>query len=318
MISVIVPIYGVEKYIKRCALSLMEQTYKDIEYVFVNDCTKDDSMKILQEVLCKYPDKNVLIINKDKNEGLPQARKTGFLASHGEYVIHFDSDDWVDKDCISKMYSCVLENNADIVMADYYEEYKSKQIVKDIPNVTDPVECINMMLRAQLHSGVWNKLVKRELFLDIKFPLCNMHEDLATMVQVFSKSSLVYHIHEPFYHYNLSNVDSLTQKGVSIAKTRETFENLKLLESFLANNSNAYKYEAAFANFVNTFKGAMLMKKETRNVRWLCELYPQSQKYVFSECRLALFKRCLLFGAYHKLFFPYIIIDLIRKMKSFR
>lgn len=106
MISVIVPIYGVEKYIERCARSLFEQTYRDVEYIFVNDCTKDNSIFILKRVLHDYPNLNVTIINKKRNEGLPQARKTGILASHGEYVINFDSDDWVDRDCLRFMYEC--------------------------------------------------------------------------------------------------------------------------------------------------------------------------------------------------------------------
>ena len=312
MISVIVPIYGVEKYIKRCALSLMEQTYKDIEYVFVNDCTKDDSMKILQEVLCKYPDKNVLIINKDKNEGLPQARKTGFLASHGEYVIHFDSDDWVDKDCISKMYSCAFENKADIVMADYYEEYLNEQVIKRIPKIDDPKECVKLMLRAQLHSGVWNKLVHRNLYSGVEFPICNMHEDLATMVQVYSRAKVVSSINEPFYHYNLANVQSLTQQVVSFKKTFETYSNLKLLESFFKKNNLLSIYEAPFSNFVNTFKGAILMNKETRNIQWLKNLYPHSVKFIFRECRLSLLKKCLFWGAIHGFWFPFKIIDAIR------
>lgn len=316
MISVIVPIYGVEKYIERCARSLFEQTYRDVEYIFVNDCTKDNSIFILKRVLHDYPNLNVTIINKKRNEGLPQARKTGILASHGEYVINFDSDDWVDRDCLRFMYECAKKHEADIVMSDYYEEYTNQQIVKCIPHVTSPRECIDMMLRTQLHSGWWNKLVRRELFLDISFPARNMHEDMATMVQVFSNANSVCYIHKAFYHYNLSNVNSLTQKGVSIVKTKETFENLKLLESFFTQSPQIH--EKAFANFVNTFKGAMMMKKEVRNIKWLKDLYPQSQKFIFSECRLSLLKKCLLYGAYHNFFFPYLIIDFIRKFIFFR
>lgn len=143
-----------------------------------------------------------------------------------------------------------------------------------------------------------------------------MHEDLATMVQVFANANTVSYVHKPFYHYNLSNVDSLTKKGVSISKTKETFENLKLLESYFTQSPQIH--EKAFANFVNTFKGAMMMKSEVRNIRWLKELYPQSHKYIFCECRLSLLKKCFLYGAYHKFFFPYFIIDFIRKFKISR
>lgn len=312
MISVIVPIYGVEKYIKRCALSLMEQTYKDIEYIFVNDCTKDDSMNVLQEVLYQYPNRNILIINKDKNEGLPQARKTGFLASHGEYIIHFDSDDWVDKDCISKMYSTALKNKADIVIADYYEEYIDKQVVKKIPKINNPEECVSLMLRAQLHSGVWNKMVSRKLYSDVEFPVCNMHEDLATMVQVFSRAKIVSSVDEPFYHYNLANGQSLTQQVISVKKSYESYCNLKLLESFLRKNNLLHVYKASFSNFVNTFKGTILMNSETRNTQWLKSLYPQSVQLIFQECRLSLLKKCLLYLAVHGFWFQFKYIDILR------
>ena len=314
MISVVVPIYGVEKYIERCAISLMEQTYKDIEFIFVNDCTQDKSIEKLEQVICKYPQRNVSIINKARNEGLPQARKTGVIASHGEYVINFDSDDWVEKDCISKMYACALENNSDIVMADYFEEYVDRQVIRQIPKVSNPISCINMMLRAQLHSGVWNKMIKRELILDVEFPKCNMHEDLVTMVQVFLNAKIISYVYEPFYHYNLSNASSLTQTGVSIQKTIGTFENLKILESILKKSPNSELYKLSFSNFVNTFKGSIMMKSETRKVNWLCELYPESKEFVFSECRLPLLKKCLLWGAMKGCLFPYKVVDLIRRV----
>ena len=105
-VSVIVPIYGVEAYIERCAVSLFEQTLDDIEYIFVNDCTPDESMKILSHVLSRYPHRTdqVVIINQPKNMGAAKAREVGIKAAKGEYIIHCDSDDWVDKDMYFLMY----------------------------------------------------------------------------------------------------------------------------------------------------------------------------------------------------------------------
>ena len=92
-VSVIVPIYGVEKYIERCARSLLEQTIENIEYIFVNDCTKDNSIAILESVIKEYPHREhqVRIIHHGTNKGLPQARKTGLLNAHGEYIAHCDN-----------------------------------------------------------------------------------------------------------------------------------------------------------------------------------------------------------------------------------
>lgn len=108
-VSIIVPIYGVEKYIERCARSLFEQSFKDIEYIFVNDCTTDASMSILASVIRDYPGYNIHIINKKTNEGLPQARKTGVIASTGEYIMHVDSDDWLEPKAIEKLYLMAIE-----------------------------------------------------------------------------------------------------------------------------------------------------------------------------------------------------------------
>lgn len=99
LVSIVVPIYGVEKFIVQCARSLFEQTYENIQYIFVNDCTKDNSVILLKEIIELYPNrkKQVLIIEKEKNEGLPLARKTGMQYVKGEYVMLLDSDDWVQR-----------------------------------------------------------------------------------------------------------------------------------------------------------------------------------------------------------------------------
>lgn len=313
MVSIIIPVYGVEKYIERCAISILEQTYKDIEFVFVNDCTKDNSMHILQKIIDKYSHRNIIIVNKPKNEGLPQARKTGVLASHGDYIIHFDSDDWVEKDCIEKMYKVAIENSADIVISEYFKNYTDKEIrVQTIPFESGSVG-IELMLRTKNHSGVWNKLVKRSLYEKIEFPIANMHEDLAIMVQLFSYANSISFIDSPFYHYNLSNQESISSLSKSrVKQTLDSYKNLKLIESFLREKELLHRYSASFSCFVNSFKIWMMMHKETRNTEWLYSLFPQSKDYIFSDTHVSFIKKVMLYGAFHNISFPYKIIDSLR------
>ncbi len=313
MISVVIPIYGVEKYIERCAHSVLGQTFKDVEYIFVNDCTKDNSLSILSNVLKDYPNNNVTIISKKTNEGLPQARKTGVLASHGDYIIHFDSDDWVEPDCLEKMYNCAITENADIVIANYFENFTDCEKKKECPSVSSSIDGINLMLRAKLHSGVWNKLIKRDMYKGVIFPKANMHEDLVTMVQLFSKANSFCCMDDAFYHYNLTNSGSLTNNLESKRRAKDAYENLKMIESFIVQN-NLIDCFASFSNFVNTFKGAMLLHKQTRNKQWLYSLFPLSKRYIFTECRLALWKKALLWGAYHHVMFLYPLIDITRNI----
>ena len=116
-VSVIVPIYGVEKYIGRCAVSLFEQTLDDLEFIFVNDCTLDKSIEILKTTLENYPQRKVQtkILTMSKNSGLPAVRKYGVQHATGEYIIHCDSDDWIDINAYEMLYEKASSGNYDIV-----------------------------------------------------------------------------------------------------------------------------------------------------------------------------------------------------------
>ena len=157
LVSIVIPVFGVEKYIEKCSRSLFEQDYPDIEFIFVNDHTTDNSIKILESLIKEYPqrEKDIYIINKQQNEGLPQARATGLKYCHGSYIIHVDSDDWVNKhalhivlDTIKRLHklgiktamitgdnkntanSVAKEACIDIVFAEVLPEEKSNEVKK--------------------------------------------------------------------------------------------------------------------------------------------------------------------------------------------
>ena len=118
LVSIIVPVYNAENFIEKCAATLFEQDYDNIEYIFVNDCTPDNSIKVLNRVIENFPNRkdNIKIINKLKNEGLPQARKTGLENSNGKYIMHVDSDDWVELDMVSSLVKEAIKTDADMVI----------------------------------------------------------------------------------------------------------------------------------------------------------------------------------------------------------
>ena len=168
-VSVIVPIFGVEKYIERCARSLFAQTIddKDVEFIFVNDATRDSSIDILRRVVDEFPGKQVEIINHPSNLGLPAARKTGVEAAHGEYIIHCDSDDWVEPDYCRKLYETAISQNADIVVCGYSlsdgesclqsDEYDDRLLAN-----LDKASGAAIALKSSPY--VWNKMVRRSLY----------------------------------------------------------------------------------------------------------------------------------------------------------
>lgn len=122
-VSVIIPIYGVQKYIERCVRSLFEQTLDDIEYLFIDDCSPDGSVRIIMRILDEYPNRKeqVIIHRMEQNSGQAKVREWGMKNATGDYVIHCDSDDWTDLMMYESMYQKALEEDADVVVCDYYK-----------------------------------------------------------------------------------------------------------------------------------------------------------------------------------------------------
>lgn len=248
-VSVIVLIYKVEKYIERCARSLFCQTMQDIEYIFVNDCTPDHSIQVLQSVIDEYPQRksDIKIISHEKNMGSGAARNTGLEAAGGEYVIYCDGDDWVDPDMYEKLYIKAREDNADIVMCDYYEEKRGKRIRYNQNPFRYKGNIVEQMLVGKLHSSVWGALVRKSLYEDnhIQFPVgISMWEDLCTSVRLHCFAHRVSYVEEAFYHY------AIYMNSVSHHTTMKQLEDMisacLLVESFFKEQGIYSSYHIPF------------------------------------------------------------------------
>ena len=215
VLSVIVPIYGVEKYIERCARSLFEQTLENIEYIFVDDCTKDKSIDILKHVIDDYPDRKsqITILRHDVNKGLPQARKTGISVARGEFIAHCDSDDWIDTDMYRQMIEEAIEGNADVVVCDYFI-HDGKKTIKSVQGCHDttPEQFIECILLQKDYWALWNKVFRRKKYENnIIYPTCYMGEDMALCLQLIQYCDKIVYINKPFYYY-FKNLESMSNK----------------------------------------------------------------------------------------------------------
>jgi glycosyltransferase involved in cell wall biosynthesis len=249
-VSILVPIYNVSKYIERCAHSLFQQTFDDIEYVFINDCTPDDSIEKLQKVIAQYPNRNVKIIHHKKNRGLAAARNTAIDHSTGKYIQVIDSDDWVEADMIENLYKKAEEEQADIVVLDFWVEKKNETIYqKEIIDYKNKMPFQIVLENEVVTCCLWAKFVKRELYA---MPECrvieglNYMEDLHVAVRMFYFANKIIKIDRAFYHYNKTNKNSITSQ-----KTDSHFENLitfwEYLDEFLkANNVKCTTVSIAF------------------------------------------------------------------------
>ncbi len=214
-VSIIVPIYNVAKYIERCAVSLFEQDFDNIEYIFVNDCTPDNSIKILESVITSYPDRkpHCKILHHEKNKGLGATRKTGLLQAKGAYILHVDSDDWCELDMVSILYNKAIETNADIVACDYFKNYINKEVCVAQSYATSKEENLAKLLANEVLMSLCNKLIKLDLYTKNGiYPPAEIStaEDRWVLARLFTVSTIISHVPKALFHYYKGNKSSLT------------------------------------------------------------------------------------------------------------
>ena len=202
LISIIVPVYYVEEYIEKCVESIINQTYKNIEIILVDDGATDNSGKICDELGKR--DSRIKIIHK-ANGGLSDARNAGLKIAKGEYIGFVDSDDYIAKDMFETLYNLNKKYNSEISIVSFYEIYKGKVIgVRDSKNLEEltKIEAIReLLIDTNIQSYAWNKLFKKELFDGLEFPTNKNFEDIATTLLLFEKANKVVLLEDPKYYY---------------------------------------------------------------------------------------------------------------------
>ena len=230
LVSLIVPIYGVESYIEQCARSVLGQTYPSLECIFVNDGTKDRSMEVLARVLEDYPGKCVKIVNKE-NAGLPQARKSGLEVATGEYILHVDADDWIEPDTVEKLVAEALRTGADLVYCDFWKEYgnRSKLDHERLYTAETKDRWMKRLYNDGAYGYVWCKFCKRSLYEDIFVPTYNMHEDIVFSTQLIFRAQTIAQLPLPLYHYRRTNNSSVTKVARARRRTQSARNILDLV-----------------------------------------------------------------------------------------
>ena len=256
-LSVVIPIWGVEKYIEKCARSLFKSTQRDIEFIFIDDCTPDKSMEILSQVI----EENRHIITKmnwvvrtermPTNSGLPAVRRHGTQLATGDYIIHCDSDDSVDKEMYSKLYEKATLGNYDIVQCDlllYNENGILWQTNYDKEKSSDQFR-IDLINR-KISNSLCNKLVKRDLYQrsSLYFPKYPMDEDNVLTCQLAYYAKKLAYVHEPLYLV-YSNPTSITRQKNIDKYLRDLYgqiENNRWIVDFLECNHDNQLSDALF------------------------------------------------------------------------
>ena len=225
-VSILVPIYNVERFFARCIESIFSQTYQDIEYVFVNDHTPDGSMSVLGRMCEKYPVRanNVKIIENANNRGIAKVRNTLLENAGGDYVLFVDSDDWIEPDMVELMANEAMARNADVVGCDYYEDYESRSVVvrQEYPSGHD--EAMKAMTLLKIKGVLWKLLIRRDILMqnDLRFiPTIHFAEDYIFCCKLFYYSHVFASVNKPLYHYIQYNPNNYS--STDIDKRVESF-----------------------------------------------------------------------------------------------
>lgn len=215
LISVVIPIYKVEKYLRRCVESVRKQTYANLEIILVDDGSPDTCPDICDEYLKK--DERIRVIHK-KNGGLSDARNVGIENARGKYIGFVDSDDYLHPEMYECLYSAMRECDADVSICNiekvYTEEYVVREQGTPIIRQYDGREAIANIFNADLYLSsvvAWNKLYKRTLFDSVRYPKGKLHEDEFTTYRLFYESMQVVYLDKAYYYY-FQREDSIMAK----------------------------------------------------------------------------------------------------------
>lgn len=249
-VSVLVPVYGVERFIEKCARSLFEQTYDNLEFVFVDDCSQDKSIEILKSVMEDYPNRkdSVRIIRHEKNRGIAAARNTALDNAHGIFICFVDSDDYLSPEAVRLFVAKQEETGADIVSGNMYNVYLNGMVKGYEPVYTNRHEMIEKTLES-LSSGthaLWRRMIRLSLFNDYHIRTkegLNCLEDCQIMPQLAYYARSVAKIDECVYYYNRTNERSIltvTGNSQQCKIWRQSIESIELVEKFFADKEPEY------------------------------------------------------------------------------
>jgi glycosyltransferase involved in cell wall biosynthesis len=305
-VSVIVTIYNRGKYIEKCVRSLLDQTLDNVELVVVDDASTDASLSILNSVLEDYPNRKPLVhmICLEKNAGRAVARQTGIDHVKGEYVIHVDSDDWVDLDMLELLYSKAKETDADIVGCNLTHEYGTNKCVFKQSYSGNVEEDIRRLLNGKLFPSLCTSLTRTSIIREngITFPQgLDTGEDLLFNLHLYLHAHKVVGIDSASYHYRHTEDSGSfqhTEKSIkSVIEVARRIENL-MKET---GNYEKYKKEILFRKF--SMKCALVtdFKNSAYNKEWL-NLFPETHPFIWKYKQFSWKRRVELWLAAHNMF----------------
>lgn len=266
-ISIIIPVYNIERYIGKCLESLIKQTYNNIEIIVINDGSTDQSFNVIEKY-CEN-DLRIELINQE-NQGVNEARKNGYLHSSGDYLLFVDGDDWLEIDAIDKLVDIAIKHNPDIILFDTIRvnnEKKVPLVFNYLDTSQNEIDLLEKLFLYDIHPSVCSKMVKKEFLMKLDIPFCprlNYAEDLATCSKWFQHKPTYFYLNQHLYNY-YQRENSITQNVDT--KILDIDKALLWIKEDLNNNQIFTKYKESFEYmvFCHLFESKVLKTPKEQN-----------------------------------------------------
>lgn len=318
-ISIIVPVYNAEAGLQRCLDSLERQTYRKLEVIFVNDCSTDGGMEMIAywAASSNVGDFRIQIVNHMQNRGVAAARNTGLSYVTGEYIYYVDADDYIEPDTLEKMVEAALQTGAEIVGCEWLLSFSKNERIMRQPDVACGLDLFKRMCYGVMRWNLWLFLVKSELYRANNICFIekqNMGEDMMVMMKLALHTGKVVMLHQPFYHYVQTNVNSLTKSWSAEYRRQVTF-NMEELERYTF-TLYADNYQQELACLKLNIKLPLLVTGRKADYETWLHWFPEANPYIWHNKEIAWRTRLLQDVASRHWFLPlkmyyWIVIKLV-------
>lgn len=287
-VSILVPFYRVENYVGRCVESLFTQTYQNVEYVFVNDCTPDRSMEVINEHIAKYgiAEKCKMIVH-EQNQGISTSRNDCLDNMTGDYFLFIDSDDYIDHDMVEQLVKAAVRENADISGCGYVEEFSDHSVVHPQRYTNDHEEMMRAITLLTIKGVMWKLLVRSSIVTEhreeVRFiPDRNMVDDYLFCCQIFYYAQRFAGVDRPMYHWIQYNPNNYTHTTIFAVESQAAA--IRKAEDFYREKGVYDVVAEALLQRKFVSKLPLLLDKACLDVRRWRKLFPESN-YVWKSMR---------------------------------
>ena len=321
LVSYIIPVYNVSAYIERCAKSLFTQTYGDIEFIFINDCSTDDSEVKLRKVIELFPNVQcrVKIISNKTNLGSATTRNIGLSNATGDYVMFADSDDWVESNYVESMVNTIESSEKDIVYCDYYESFKDQDKYVKQDYGEEHLECICSMLTRAMHGSTCNKIFRRKILLQSNLTFvdgADLFEDVGWNVRLFAYTNRIGYLPLAFYHYIQYNDNSIIKSMSSAVFSRkralQRIENVRVACEYLTSLGLEGRLSIGMKEWKLMAKNDLIDEKDDSSLQTWVETFPEADSAILACNKITWKYKLLLICLHYRVYWLYHLLQKIR------